>query len=153
VEVQVSHPHSQIRPLRGPTVAQTSMNKEPPSAYLDTNVVSAIHRSDIPAAEVAALDALLIRRKDGVVSFTTSPVTREEIHGAGGRTGCPSASSTQARTLQSGRQRRQIIVARPPGVAMKDELNVTSPGSGQMKQANPVTVIWDLGYEPAGYWN
>jgi hypothetical protein len=36
---------------------------------------------------------------------------------------------------------------------MKDELKVTSTGSGQMKQGKPVTVIRELGNCPAGYWN
>jgi hypothetical protein len=52
---------------------------EPPTAYLDTCILSGLAKEDLAAAETAALLRILQARKRGEITIVTSEVARDEI--------------------------------------------------------------------------
>jgi hypothetical protein len=91
-----SHPHGRLWTVLRPICAQTRMttyektgslaaggsqasSHHLPTAYLDTNLVSALARLHIHEDEVAALFALVDLMHEGRIALVTSSVTKEEI--------------------------------------------------------------------------
>jgi len=52
---------------------------EPPSGYLDTNLIIGLAQDDLPRPEMAATRELLRRQKSGTVALYTSHVAKEEL--------------------------------------------------------------------------